>query len=81
MKEIIIHAGLSVACDFCSEDYTNSDTKGGLLYRSYALGPCCAKKVEKEPRQIKARCPEGMTFRDWVLSLRAGDNTVRVIYQ
>lgn len=64
--------GRTVLCDFCNEDYTDSPDKGGILFRSYAICPKCATKTINETRGgaeskfIKAHCPPGMSFADWV---------------
>lgn len=80
--EHIIDVGPQVICDFCGEDYTQSEAQGGLLFGSKAICPVCTPPLEKslatnnETQFIRARCPEGMSFRAWVLSLRDGDNRV-----
>ncbi len=62
-----------VECDFCGEDFTNRDDKGGLLFQSKAVCPLCARRVEKDAKKygeeylIRDRCPENMAFRDWVV--------------
>ncbi len=77
--------GNRVVCDVCDEDYTNSPECGGFLFQSYAYCPKCAPKQLKlikrynEEHFIKAHCPPNMAFAKWVLSLRGGDNTIRVI--
>ena len=77
--------GNSVECDGCGTDYTHSDKQGGVLFGSQAYCPECAPHVEQkaihygEQKYIRGRCPEGMAFREWVLILRGGDNTIRVL--
>lgn len=87
-KETIIHlSGSSVCCDFCNAEFGVAQQKesGGFLFGSYAVCPRCAPASladiaqHGETERIKARCPEGVSFRDWVLSLRGGDNTIRII--
>lgn len=81
-SEKIEHIGTAVFCDFCNRDFTNDHAPGGVLFGSYALGPCCAPGVEKGPdkKRIKARCPDGKSFRLWVLEdLRQGDHTIRIM--
>lgn len=76
--------GNRVECDVCSEDYTGRPDTGGFLFGSYAYCPKCAATRLPEIRKygeeghIKAHCPEGMPFADWVLSLRNGDHTIRI---
>jgi len=72
MKVITINPGHNVLCDLCGADFTNSDKSGGFLFVSKAVCPNCADRFEKsinefnEQEHIKARCPEGMSFADWV---------------
>lgn len=79
--ETILHVGGHVECDFCSKEFTDSTESGGFLFGSYAVGPCCAATPIRadERKHIKGRCPEGMSFRDFVLKLRGGDNTIRIM--
>lgn len=72
MKVITINPGRSVNCDDCNGDFTDSKESGGIHFCGRALCPACAPKWEKvakensEERFITARCPEGMSFADWV---------------
>jgi hypothetical protein len=83
-REEVIDIGNTVLCDLCNGDYTESDEQGGVLFGSYALCPKCApQRVEAAKEsgnedEISAQCPEGMSFREWVLQLRGGDNTIRI---
>ena len=78
----VIDAGNSVCCDFCGKEYEGSDTSGGFLFVSRAVCPECAPKLEAdaklygETHLIRSRCPEGVSFHDWVMKLRRGNNTV-----
>jgi hypothetical protein len=78
----VLDIGNNVICDQCGEDYTTRDDKGGILFGSKALCPECTSRMMKDIEEfnehsyIKARCPDGVTFREWVLSLRGGNNTV-----
>jgi hypothetical protein len=71
-KVFRIDPGNRVVCDDCNEDYTDSQETGGILFQSKAICPKCAPKWEStakgygEERFIKARCPEGKAFADWV---------------
>ena len=84
MKETIIDIGNVVLCDYCSEDYTTSNDTGGILFSSYAICPKCApnalKSIKgfKEEAYIQSEAMEGETFRDFVLRIRNGDNTIRI---
>ena len=81
----IIEVGTKVNCDVCNEEYDNKPDSGGFLFGSNAYCPKCAEQYlpsiqkEGEENMITARCPEGMSFYDWVLSLRGGDNTIKII--
>lgn len=80
----IIDIGESVVCDWCGDDWTNKDESGGLLFGSKACCPRCEPKVRKlairygEEKYIKNECPKGMSFKQWVLRLRGGDNTIKI---
>jgi hypothetical protein len=80
----VIDVGNSVCCDFCDKEYEGSDESGGLLFGSKAVCPACAPSLEAdaemygETHLIKSRCPEGVSFHDWVIKLRGGNNTVTI---
>ena len=69
---ITLDPGNVVLCDGCNHEYTDSEVSGGILFGSYAYGPCCAPRMEEgakkynEEYNIKGRCPEGKSFADWV---------------
>ena len=71
--EIInVDMGDRVLCDDCSKDFTDLPDKGGILFTSKAICPECAPKWEasakrfNETKHIRAICPEGKSFADWV---------------
>lgn len=74
--------GRTVLCDICNEDFTDSPIRGGMLFSTYAVGPCCTPRIYQsaldngELQQVRARCPDGMTFGDWCRELRGGDNSI-----
>ena len=79
-KEIINLEDDFVACDRCNSD---SDKSGGILFGSNVFCPKCAIIMEKaikkygEEQYIKARCPEGKSFHDWVVQdVRKGNPCV-----
>lgn len=80
-----IDIGEDVMCDWCGDDYTNSEESGGITFGSKACCPACEGKVEAsainygETHLLGERCPEGMSFKNWVLKLRGGDNTIRIV--
>lgn len=67
-----IDVGDKVYCDDCSGDFTNSHSRGGLLFQSKAICPACAPKWDANAKKygeesfIRARCPEGKAFAQWV---------------
>lgn len=80
----VIDIGNSVVCDGCGNDYTESDESGGILFGSSAYCPGCAPGIEESARKyseeenIGAVCPPGVSFREWVLAIRDGNNTITI---
>lgn len=81
----IMDIGDQVICDICNEDYThNNIDQGGILFGSKAVCPKCTPKLEDSAKKyneedyITDRCPARMTFREWCLQLRNGNNLVSV---
>lgn len=80
IKVIKIDPGMTVLCDFCNEDYTASEMTGGILFGSKAACPKCAPGIEQrakeygEEKHIKARCPEAMSFAEWVRGIRVASD-------
>lgn len=64
--EIRVDPGRVVRCDFCNDDYTDAVTQGGLLFGTYAVCPECSERIPPNGRNVKAHCPEGKSFADWV---------------
>jgi hypothetical protein len=79
MEIFSIDIGDTVVCDYCNADYTESDEGGGVLLGSYAVCPACVVKFKLT--KVDATCPAGMTFKEWVLQLRNGNNTIRVTWE
>lgn len=73
-----IDIGRIVVCDFCNDDYTESQASGGLIFGSYALCPQCQHKVIGEASRVRARCPEWMSFADFVREYRGGNTTITI---
>jgi hypothetical protein len=79
-----VPVGDLVLCDFCDEDLTTDSRSGGFMFSSMAAGPCCAAEKEKsirgyrEERFITARCPEGVSFADWVRAMRGPNAAFKV---
>jgi hypothetical protein len=78
----VINIGDTVICDFCNEDYTNSDKQGGMLYGSYGTCPECVPRIEasakkyQEEHLILERALPGETFKAFSLRMRKGDNAI-----
>lgn len=74
--------GDTVICDNCGDDYTHSDAKGGILFCSNGVCPKCTPDMLKSAKEygemeyVRARCPAGMTFKDFILRLRGGNNKI-----
>lgn len=79
-----IPVGRVVLCDIDSTDLTDDPRSGGYLFGSYGVGPCCAQRHEASVRgygeesYIKARCPEGTSFADWIRQIRGSDAAIRI---
>ena len=82
----VIEMGDTIFCDACNEDYTNNDlATGGFIFGSKAYCPRCAEKrlpsikSYGEEHYIKAYCPKGMSFKDFILKIRDGNNQIKII--
>jgi len=77
-----IPVGRVVLCDACDTDLTDDPRSGGYLFGTYAYGPCCADERLKSIRgygeewNIRARCPEGVSFADWVRDMRGPEAAI-----
>lgn len=75
-----IDIGNIVVCDGCNDDYTNSNSPGGFIFLSRAICPRCASHwmasiiANGEQSMIRAACPSGQSFAEFVRSYR-GPNT------
>lgn len=73
---INVDVGDNVLCDYCNTDYTNSRRSGGFMFCSSAICPECAEntlntiKRHKEMGSIKSFCPDGISFADYIRSIR-----------
>ena len=77
----IIDIGEMVLCDLCNADYTDSEAEGGILMGTYSICPTCAPGVIRDAERTGepfARCPAQTRFKDWVLQLRGGRNTIEI---
>jgi hypothetical protein len=80
----VIDLGRTVLCDCCSTDLTDDPRQGGFLFTNHAYGPCCSQtglasiRRYNEERFIRAWCPPGMSFADWIRQVRGGNNTITI---
>ena len=80
-----IDIGRMVVCDVCSDDLTDSQESGGFIFSSTGYCPKCAPRglqnIQRygEERFIKATCPPGQSFADFIREYRGGNNTIRVM--
>ena len=71
-------------CDACDTDLTSDPRSGGYLFGSYGYGPCCAAerlvtiRGYGESGSIRARCPEGVSFADWIRGMRGPDSAITI---
>lgn len=74
--QIVVIPTEAVICDICDEDYTNSDISGGFLLLSKGVCPKCEPRLRasvkkyNEEWSIKGECPSGVSFADWIRSIR-----------
>lgn len=74
-----------VVCDVCGDDYTDSPEKGGMIFSSSAYCRRCTTNAMpniirwSEQNYIRAMCPEGVTFADFVRSHRGPNATIQIL--
>ena len=80
----VIPVGRTVLCDACDYDLTDDPRSGGFMFGSYGYGPCCAEerlvtiRGYGEEWNIRARCPEGVSFADWIRDTRGPEAAITV---
>ena len=85
METKVYDIGNTVLCDQCNKDFSNSDAKGGFIFGSHAVCPDCEEEFMKGVKQyheesyIRAKCPKDMSFKEFILKDRNGDNTIKII--
>lgn len=79
--------GRTVICDTCGADWTNRKESGGLIFESKGICPDCTPGLMKSVKQyeeehyIRAICPEGKSFADFVREYRGPEgNKVRITH-
>lgn len=70
--------GRFVVCDFCDVDFTDSPASGGCIFESKAVCPACYPTVLGELQFIRATCPSGQSFADFVREWRGPDSTIQI---
>ena len=61
----------TVVCDYCNDDYTESDMQCGLIIDGYAVCPACEKpELIKEATLV---CRTGESFKQFVLRNRVNN--------
>jgi hypothetical protein len=79
--------GRHVECDLCGNVLTDDAQSGGFIFTGKGVGPCCAErfmatiKSYGEEEFIRGECPDGVSFADWIRSVRAavpGGNTLTI---
>lgn len=79
-----VKVGRLVVCDDCNEDWTDSETSGGLIFELKAICPNCAplwiKEISRhdEERFVRARCPDNQSFADFVRAWRGPDAGIKI---
>lgn len=72
ITRIEMDADEEVFCDLCGQDMTDMPDQGGFLFATKTICPDCAPAYEErlifhnEQQHIRARCPVGKSFADWV---------------
>jgi hypothetical protein len=85
-EDTVIPVGRNVICDIDDTDLTDDPRSGGYMFGSYAVGPCCTGRHEavvreyREEWNIRARCPEGVSFADWIRGMRGPDAAITVTH-
>ena len=78
MEIFSIDIGETVLCDLCNDEYSESDEQGGVLLGSSVACPTCVKKFNITEHD--GECPKGLSFKEWVLKLRNGNNKISVSF-
>lgn len=79
-----IKVGDTVVCDFCDADFTSSAESGGFIFGSKGVCPRCTPKMMRaivkygEGYLIRAMCPEGESFADFIRAYRGPDAGITI---
>ena len=79
-----VDIGRIVVCDVCGRDYTDSPQVGGFIFGSDGYCPVCSPRmmhfigVRGEQEYIRARCPAGTSFADFIRAYRGGNTLLTI---
>lgn len=80
-----VEIGRIVVCDYCDDDFTDNDTDcGGHIFQSKACCPFCEVrmlpriKMYGEEHFIRAKCPPGKPFADFVREYRGAHAAITI---
>ncbi len=81
-----VDVGRLVACDSCDTDFTDSPDSGGFIFESKGICPKCGPRYRQMAEQhgewterfVKAECPPGQSFADFVREYRGPNSTIHV---
>lgn len=81
---LAIPVGRTVLCDACNGDWTDRPESGGMVFESKAICPSCMPQwvasamKYNEGHAIRARCPQGMSFADFIRAYRGPNAAITV---
>ena len=81
----VVAVGRIVVCDSCSGDFTTSPDSGGIIFSSSAYCPACTERMMPtitgfgETYLIRAKCPQGVSFADFVRTYRGPHAGIQVV--
>lgn len=78
-RKVVRAADMTVICDLCDTEFTNSERRGGFIMAKYAVCPDCAPEIERaaiknnELNLITHRPSRGQSFADFIRATRDKD--------
>ena len=82
----VVAVGRIVVCDGCDGDFTRSPESGGIIFSSSAYCPACTERMLPtitgfgETHLIRAKCPPGVSFADFVCAYRGPHVGIQVVH-
>lgn len=79
-----VPVGNFVVCDLCNDDYTGSTESGGFVFQSKGICPKCAPEFLRlvmkfdEKGYIRAHCPDGQSFADFIRAYRGPNAGIKI---